>query len=169
MPKDKKDKVVTSGTEWRRAREKGELVELPSGKVARLRPISLLSLMKRGRIPDPLSAVISEMIGGKTKKGIDLETFQGFAELLELVCREAFVEPKIVDEPGADDEIGAMDVGFDDQLFVFNHAQGEIQLMRPFRSERAGDVEAAHGSEDVPVEAQPDGGDRGDVGGVLSG
>lgn len=152
------ERKVTTGTEWRRAREQGEIVKLPSDKVVRLRPLSLLGLIKRGRIPDPLAALINEMIGGEKKVAADLNTFQSFGDLLDLVCVIAFVEPKIVENPEADDEISVEDVHFDDQLFVFNRVQSEVNLTVPFRPESDGDVEGVPASDDVPPAAVgPDG------------
>ena len=167
MPKDTGLKV-TSGPEWRRPREEGVLKQLPSGKVAQLRRLSLLSLIERGTIPDPLSGLISEMIGGK-KLTVDLNTFQDFAEILKVICQVAFIAPRIVDEPQADDEISIEDVDFDDRLHVFNWCQQEVRFLQPFRQEQTGDVEAPHDSDDVPVETEPDSGDSGDVGSVLPG
>jgi len=156
------EKVVTSGREWRRRREEGTLVQLPSGNVARLRPVSLLSLMKRGRIPDPLSGMIDQMIAQGERPSVSLETYQDFADLIGLVCQVAFVEPRIVDEPTADDEIGLDDVGFEDQTYVFNWAQQEIRFLMPFRpgQESGGDLEAAPGGDDLSDQAQRDSGAR---------
>lgn len=143
-------KKVTTGTQWRKAREQGEVVELPSGKVARLRPLSLLGLIAQGRIPDPLSALVTEMIAGETKVVANFEMFESFGDLLKLACVVAFVEPKIVDNPEADDEISIQDVDFDDQLFVFNRVQTEVNLTKPFRGKPSGDVEAVASSDSVP-------------------
>jgi len=153
-----KQPMVTSATEWRKAREQGEITELPSGKVAALRPLSLLGLVKRGSIPDPLSQLVTEMIAGEEKVVVNLELFQSFGELLDLICIVAFVNPKIVDNPQADDEISVEDLDFDDQLFVFNLVQSEVNLTKPFRPEPPGDVETLSdqsGVEDASV--GPDG------------
>jgi len=155
--KNKKLEVV-SGKEWRREREEGLLERLPSGKVARLRKLSLLSLMERGKIPDPLSGLISEMIGGGKKLAVNLDVFQDFAEILKLVCMAAFVEPRIVEDPQADDEIGIEDVGFNDRLHVFNWCQEEIRFLTPFRPQSEGNVEVVESGDDVPPETQPDSG-----------
>ena len=123
--------TVTSGAQWRQARVFGELVPLPSGNVARLRKLSLLGFMRKGKIPDPLSAVINEMVAGKRREAADLDTFSDFADLLDLICREAFVEPKIVDDPQEDGEISIEDIDFQDRMAVFNWSQKEIQFSVP--------------------------------------
>jgi len=154
MPKKKSDEqIITTAIEWRKAREEGEVVTLPSGKTARLRTLSLLRLLERGTIPDSLSGIIQEMMGGEKKVANTLETFQSLSELMALVCQLSFVYPKIVDDPQADDEINIEDVAYDDQFHVFNWSQKEIALMTPFRQKRDGDVETVPGSDDVQPEA----------------
>jgi len=153
------ERKVTTATEWRKAREKGVMETLPSGKVARLRTLSLLRLLEKGTIPDSLSGIIQQMMGGEKKIADDLETFQALAELLGTVCRLAFVYPKIVDAPTEDDEISLDDVDYDDKFWVFNWTQKEIKLMQPFREKRAGDVETVPGGDGVQSEAEPDNGD----------
>lgn len=125
----------TPGREWRKKRQEGWLEILPSGNVVRLRSISLLDFMGRGEIPDPLSAAVAEMLSGKSKDVADFENFKQFAGLAAFVCKKAFVEPKIVGDPQADDEISILDVDFADQRHVFNLVQKEIVMLAPFRRE----------------------------------
>lgn len=153
------EKQVTTATEWRKARVEGEVVTLPSGKAARLRTMSLLRLLERGTIPDALSGIIGEMMGGKKQVANTLETFQDLSELMALVCQLSFVYPKIVDDPKEDDEISIEDVAYDDQFFVFNFSQREISLLQPFRQERQGDVEDISDSDGVQPAAINTGGD----------
>ena len=155
----KKIVQATSGKEWRRLREEGEVVELPSGHVACLRPLSLLSLMERGKVPDTLSGVVSQLIVKGDKPAATLETYQDFAELISWVCRVSFIEPRIVDDPKEDNEIGIDDVNFEDRVFVFNWAQKEVQFLMPFRPEPGGDVADVAGSQQLPLQAEPDSGD----------
>ena len=159
MPSKQATQTVTTALEWRRARVEGEVVTLPSGKTARLRTMSLLRLLEKGTIPDSLSGIIQEMMGGEKKVANNLETFQGLSELLAVVCQLSFVYPKIVDDPTEDDEISIEDVAYDDKFFVFNWSQKEISLMTPFREERDGDVEDVPGSDDVSDAAIGDDGD----------
>jgi len=126
---------VTSGKEWRQRRVEGWLETLPSGNVARLRTVSLLDFVNRGEIPDPLSAAVAEMLGGKSKDIGDFENFKQFAGLAAFVCRQAFVLPRIVDDPKADDEVSILDIDFADQRYVFNIVQKEILMLAPFRQE----------------------------------
>ena len=61
---EKAERTVTTALEWRKAREVGVIETLPSGNVAQLRTLSLLRLLERGTIPDALSGIIQEMMGG---------------------------------------------------------------------------------------------------------
>lgn len=159
MEEEERIPQVTTGREWRKQREEGELETLPSGNVARLRKLSLSSLLKRGKIPDPLSGMVQRMMTGQKEVADTWEAFQGMLGLLEFICREAFLEPRIVDEPQADDEISMEDVDFDDRLYVLDKVQKEITLLTPFRPKPAGDVEALGDSEELQPEAEPDSGD----------
>lgn len=108
----KKDLKVTSGAEWRA----GELVELPSGKVARLRKPDVLALIsENGEVPDGLS----QFMFGDSKDADMAEALPAMAPLLNRVTRAAFIEPRIVDEPSKDDEISLEDVAMADKLFIF--------------------------------------------------
>ena len=159
MPSKETRLQATSGTEWRRLREEGEPVELPSKHVACLRPISLLLLLERGKVPDTLSGMVSQLILKGGKPAATLETYQDFAELISWVCHIAFIEPRIVDDPQEDNEISIDDVGFEDRVFVFNWAQKEVQYLMPFRPEPSGDVADVAGSQQLPLQAEPDSGD----------
>jgi len=130
-----KEPSPTSGRQWRKNREEGWLEVLPSGNVVRLKSISLLDFMERGEISDPLSASVADMLGGKSKDVADFENFKQFAGLAAFVCKKAFMSPKIVDDPQADDEISILDVDFGDQRYVFNEVQKEIVMLAPFRPE----------------------------------
>ena len=135
MPKEKSTLTPTSGREWRKRREEGWLETLPSGNVVRLKSISLLDFIERGDIPDPLSAAVAEMLSGKSKDIADFDNFKQFAGLAAFVCLKAFVSPRIIDDPQADDEITILDIDFADQRHVFNVVQKEIVMLAPFRQE----------------------------------
>jgi len=96
-----------------------------------------LNFIERGEIPDPLSAAVAEMLSGKSKDIADFDNFKQFASLAAFVCRQAFVSPRIVDDPQADDEVSILDIDFADQRYVFNKAQSEIVMLAPFRQESA--------------------------------
>lgn len=141
MPNDKKEKLtVTSGAQWRKLREKGTPVQLPSGNVAVLRPVSFEELIRAGKIPNPLMDTLRRMMGldafDQADKPRDvLQDTNEMIDLMEIICVSAFLNPRIVDDPVEDDEISFFDVSATDREFVLEWVQGPLNETRPFRSE----------------------------------
>lgn len=155
---EEKKLQVTSGEEWRRPREKGISVELPSGNVARLRRVSLMTFIRQGKIPKPLAGLVHKMITGPKKQRVakllnNLDDVKAFATMVEAICTEAFVMPRIGEEPLSEGEISIDDVDSDDQMFVFNWTQGgEVKDLEDSRGEQAGDEDSGG----IPPESQQD-------------
>jgi hypothetical protein len=124
-------KRITTGAEWRKTRENGVEVTLPSGHTAALRNINLAALLVKGVIPDPLTGTVMELInGGKTAERMKPEQMlRATAALQEAVCKLAFVNPKVVDEPQTDNEIHIDDVAFIDQEFVLRLLQTPVEVL----------------------------------------
>jgi len=148
----------TPGHVWRQAREQGVVVTLPSGHVARLRGVGPDLLLSRGSIPDALTPLIAGAMGlGQDSIELDrsdLNTVKDFVALAEEICRLAFIEPRIVDEPEADDEISLDDLSFDDKMFVSRLLQEPVADLEKFRPGQAPDVEpvAAEPGDEPPAE-----------------
>ena len=160
MPNDKEELKVVSGTEWRERIEAGEVVQLAPGFVVRVRRPSLLMLMKTGRIPDSLSALVQGLIAqGTGDRKWDYEGTTEMIALGEFLCRLAIVDPKIVENPQANNEIGMEHVPVAAKLNVISHIQENASQLIPFRQKPAGDVEAVSGDDGVQPEAEPDNGD----------
>ena len=152
---------VTAGREWRQAREEGYIQHLPSGKVVRLRPVSPDQLIVLGNVPDRLTPLVLRMV----YEGSDAELMDAFTEpnttaaearesieLFNVVCRLAFVAPRIIENPQADDEISIDDVSLADRGFVFRLATGPAELLRTFRWQA---TEAVDDLSDGEGDAQP--------------
>lgn len=140
MPKVKEQPklVVTSGAEWRRLREEGQHVTLPSGNVARLRPVSFEELLRAGRIPNPLLSTLRRMMGldrieQNAPRDLAKET-EDMILLMEIVCKSAMLEPRIVDDPTEDDEIAFFDLTSADRDYVMDWVQNPQSAVKPFRS-----------------------------------
>lgn len=147
----------TSGAAWRKPREQGEVVSLPSGNVARLRPVALDQLMLSGKIPDLLTPIAAKSLWTETDTasiGDQVETAKGFAELVNLIVPAAIIEPRIVAEPAADDEISLADIDFSDKLAIFQLATGGSQTLRLFREQQERNVAIISDGEDVRPEAE---------------
>ena len=60
MDDNGKEPQITSGVKWRQPREEGIIVPLPSGNVARLRPVALDVMISSGKLPDMLTPVAAK-------------------------------------------------------------------------------------------------------------
>lgn len=139
---------VTTAAVWKLARKEGEIITLPSGNVARLRPVSLDILITSGTMPDMLTPVAAKTLW--SDEGTDYndiaalpEMAKGFADLVNFVVPAAFIEPVVVEKdkkPGTD-QISIEDVEFGDKVAVFNLATSGAATLRKFREQQARNVE----------------------------
>ncbi len=152
-------KKVTPASQWREAREVGYIKELPSGKYARLRAVSPDMLLQHiPDIPNVLKKLVLDMLfGGKDSSPQELlsadnnrteEERAAALELCNIVCKLAFVEPKVVDEPVNDDEISIYDIDIVDRGFVFALAVQPAEVLRTFRFESTQGVESISDGQD---------------------
>ncbi len=108
----------TSGKDWRTSRENGVLVTFRSGNTARIRPINIDFLVSTGKIPTILESHVVDLIerGTTTMPGATtLEDEKTWFEFLNDLCRYAFVEPRVVDDPKEEGEIGVWDIDLADK------------------------------------------------------
>lgn len=123
---------ITTAAQWK----SGEIVQLPSGKVAKLRrPDALSLLLHNGRLPDALGPLI---FGGKNEEAgvaeIELtpESLTALVPILDQLAVACFVEPRVVEParseksagPG-DEVLVPSDIAFNDKLFLFQWVFGE--------------------------------------------
>jgi hypothetical protein len=142
---------VTSGSEWRRNREEGELIQLPySGKMIRMRTVRPDMLLRLGKIPNPLAAMMVDMIyGNVTGAKIDdflspqerAESAMEMIESLRVVCTAALISPKIVEYPQSEDEISIDDIELTDRSYIFRLVFVSAEALTNFRYEPPSDVE----------------------------
>ena len=133
--------TATTAAAWRKPREEGELVPLPSGNWARLRPADLLKMVRSGSIPDILSPVAAKAIWSEQdpeKIGESFELAKQYDELLAIVLPAVFVEPKVAmaDTEPAEDEISMEDIELGDRTAAFNLAIMGASAMRNFREQQ---------------------------------
>ena len=155
----------TRGTDWRKAREEGFILTLPSGNAARIRPVALDVLLRNGEIPDLLTPFVAQMVyegvdTGELDKLLSVEKLtESSTEMLTLidaVVTAAFVEPHIVENPQADDEIAIEDVELADRGTVFSLAVLPANDLRRFLERQAPGLEVApDGDGDGPEAEQP--------------
>lgn len=112
------------------ARTQVQVVELPGfgdGKpwYARLRRLSLTSMVKNGKIPNPLMSAVTELYKTGTMPTADLASA---ADVMLLMAREALVEPTLqqLEDSGVtltDEQLTA----------IYLYAQRGVEALRPFR------------------------------------
>ena len=156
---------ITSASKWREPREKGYLVTLPSGNVARIRPVALDVMIQSGAISDLLSPIAAKMLWTEIdtdefSKAEDFseiaEMAEGMAALFSVVCKAAFLSPKIGDDAEnlGDGEIAMDDVSFNDKSHVFQLAIQPALVLRKFCEQQDRDVESVRTDEGNVSEAE---------------
>ncbi len=135
----------TSAAEWRKAREEGYVVTLPSGHVARLRPVALDVLIISGKLPDLLTPLAAKSLWIETdgeEIANEAEKAKGYAELINIIVPAAMVEPRVVDDPTGDDEISLEDIDFADKAAIYQLATQPAEVLRRFRDKQKRNVAA---------------------------
>lgn len=115
----------------------GNITELPpfaEGQpfVARLKRVSMIGLMTKGRIPNSLKVKANELfVSGQNALDIDNSEMLGeLGEILEVFAEETLAEPTLAEIKEAGLELT------DEQLmFLFQYAQKGVKKMESFRSE----------------------------------
>lgn len=135
----------TPASEWVKIWEQGDLVQLPgSGHIVRLRPVSLIHLLREGKIPDLLVPTAQAVLwfGLDTAEAAKvIETTLLTADLAELICKASFLEPAIVETPRNEREITIEMVEDFDKIWVMNSAVGPTLELAPFRPKQKPDVD----------------------------
>lgn len=168
---------ATAGSAWREPRQAGVPVQLPSGNIARLRPVEPQALLKQGEIIDILTPLVAKMLFqgadataetiaqviGDATAGTDDNPAQlesaaarlaDLERVCDIVCKAAFVDPRVVDDPQAENEIAPDDIELADKIQVFTLALRGAAALRHFRYEPNGDVESLPNSEGQPQPAE---------------
>lgn len=174
------DKPVTSASEWRAPRHEGLVLELPSGKVARVRRAMDLGIMlKTGQIPNPLAGVVNEMIRSQSPDfptdKMSNEAVAQMMSLVDLTCSKCFMEPRVEIPPTAAEDaspeekakaeawqptegaISVEDLDQRDRFFIFGWAQGGPADLAPFRKAANPPVATRQDGAEVPDDTEPTG------------
>lgn len=106
------------------------------GPVVKLKKVGLMDLIVQGQIPDSLSGMAAEVASRTTQRQMSVDELERYGAVVDAVFTAACVDPKI----GKD--VQAADVPFAWKVKVFNWASNSAGVLRPFRGEQAGDVEA---------------------------
>lgn len=165
----KKKREVTPAADWRSPRVDGVEIDLPSGKVARLRPVDMSVMLLDGTIPDLLSplAAKSVWLGVDTPSAEDEKGYEKIKEiapdllkLYNIVTKAAFVYPRVVDDPKEEDEITLDDIDAVDKVAVFSYVTQGVAVLEFFRDQQSADVGPVPDGENIQSESEPDSGDN---------
>ena len=176
----------TSGVVWRKGREEGYVKQLPSGAVARLRAIPPAKLLEHlGEVPDRLTPLVISMsfqgvIGNELDKMADsgkkvtdpyeiARWAKETTDLINMVCKLAFVDPVIVDNPTLDNEIHIDDVDQVDRGFVFQLCTQPAEVLAKFRIEETSGMEGVPDSRNVRRQAKRSAGSGKSMGSLPTG
>jgi hypothetical protein len=101
---------LTPASHWKQRYEEGIEVEMPDGAIVRMRPtVDTTYLIATGKIPDGLTNIALDGLDFAAeiqKAATDLtEKTKQLNELFEIVCRETWIHPRIVDNPQKDGEV----------------------------------------------------------------
>lgn len=152
----------TLGSQLRQMRESGVVLPFPSGNNYRVRTVGAAALLRRGKLPNVLLTFVTDAIyQGVTAAKIDAfmslreqeEHALEFLDSLQVCCEEVFLEPRIVENPTADDECAIADIVLADQAWAFDLAFGFARELRPFRPEQEADVGLVPVTQDIPQTA----------------
>lgn len=150
---------ATNWREWRRPRQEGATVTLPSGNIAKLRPVALDMLVSSGRLPDLLSPIAARSIWSVTDQEAlakDPDLSKSMIDLINEIVPAAMLEPRCVPlgvEPGPG-EIELADIDFVDKAVIFQMATEGAELLRMFRAEQTGALADPHDGQDIRAEAE---------------
>lgn len=122
---------------WRKPREEGVLFHFPSGRKGLVRPVSVDTFLKLGRIPDMLTATVAALINQSAS--LDTLPVGEYAQSLEMInifVEESMVWPRVVKEvKDADNEILIADMPDVDKNALFSHLGAPASLLESFRPE----------------------------------
>ncbi len=172
--------------QWRYAylnRERGDLVDLPSGIQARVSRMSLPALMSSGMIPDALTTIARDLIAvaeqsleigapsieevvGKESEADPVETYNRYIKIINFVCVSCMNEPRMTyrgevfyPTPDQDFPVYVDDMDERDRMFVYMYCQGVDQTVQEFLHEQAlalGDVPDLQDVPDPPEDVPGD-------------
>ncbi len=154
---------ITVGVHWRTKQREGVVVELPSGMIARVRGVQPDMVIRMGRLPDGLTPLIAKLMENRRADPDaedllpkTLEELSQQLEFMRAVCECALLEPRIVVDPQADDEIAYDDLEWADKELLAQMVLVPLTRLEQFRYQPPGDVESVDAPGDDGATRQPD-------------
>lgn len=161
---------VTTAAAWNSPKRQGQLLQLPSGNVVRVRrTMDMYNLIKTGKIPNRLVAMITKMLD-QAEKGkqpempnigeIDPDLLRDMVMAVDNIVVACVIEPRVFmppdDNPDAEVPEGALHISEmdeEDKNFIFQFAQGGTADLDKFREQQASFVATVLNEPDVADEA----------------
>lgn len=160
---------ATSASEWKK-KSQGQLVELPSGCVMRIRKVGLQTMMQMGIMPNSLISIAQKALDkGSGRPGIDeaqaIELLQDPKKVAEIstfmdkMVMFVATEPKVLPLPADgverdDDEVYVDDVMEEDKMFIFQLVTGGTSEVESFRDEHTTTMAGIRGRQDLELPAE---------------
>jgi len=159
-----KELQVTLASEWR----KTEKVQFPSGNVAIMQSISMVSMIlsdDSGDVPDLITAqVVASLQDGPaadTRVKVSIEDLRKMDPFIKRVAAACMVNPRVVDNPNHDDgEIGYEEMIDEDKGFLLTYVMSggkvaaEMAVAQRFRKRKAAVVEPGANGRKVRAKAK---------------
>lgn len=117
------------------AKRDGELVELPSGLVFKLKKPSISRLLEDNVFPNDLVATAIKM-DSNTNEPADREEYLRSLKVIETIVVQAAVVPKVVtkEEEVDDESIYIKDLDDQDKVAIYLFVQTGVKQLNSFRS-----------------------------------
>jgi hypothetical protein len=119
--------------EWKKKTEGGEILELPSGLIVRIKRPKLAVMMKNGIIPSDLLNMSLDVTTGKTSS--NPADIQKAIQVMEIILMNSFIEPRLVEKIAGEGEIALEDLTDDDRAFAFAFVQSGRTGLERFRKQ----------------------------------
>lgn len=92
--------------------------------VCKLKRISMLNLVAKGKVPNPLLPAVMNLFDGKKEK-VNKVTAKEMTDIIELFCKETLVEPQYKEVSDYLTDLQRTE--------IFNYAQGGVRQLEKFR------------------------------------
>lgn len=153
-----KNLKVTSAANWPKERMEGILIELPSGVVARIRPVTMELFARQGKIPDSLTRALIEVTDaatpiqdkryeyeqrpGESRQEWEVNVARESIEFGDEIIYAAFVEPKVVSGEPGEGEISILQIDPADRKYIISFYNKGVEQLKSFRTEQSTNVES---------------------------
>jgi len=138
-------KKTTSASDWKKKKNFGVELRVPSGNVCLVRPVGLEAFISQGLIPNALMPIIQEsMKTGEspelTEDMVSAEMMAAMVKLFDSVTVYVVQQPTVhpAPKPGEEREEDLLyvdEVDLSDKMFIFNFAVGGTRSLEGFREE----------------------------------